>query len=62
MRLCRVLQNLQPVLFGHRIQRVHVGRLPVEMHREDGLGAPGDSRGGALGVDVMRVLDCRILY
>ena len=42
MRLGRVLDHDQPVATGDFQDRIHVGGMPVEVHRQDGAGAPGD--------------------
>ena len=42
MRLRRVLDHGQVVVTGQRQQRIHICRLPIQMHRDDRLRAPGD--------------------
>ena len=51
VRLGRVLDHDQAVPPRDRQDRIHVGRLPVQVHREDRLGALGDRRLEPGGID-----------
>lgn len=50
-----VLDHDQLVAVGDRVDLVHVGRLAVEAHRHDGLGARGDGGLDLGGVDIAGV-------
>ena len=54
--LGRVLEQQQAVRLGHRLQRVHVARLAVEVHGEDPHRARTHRGAGRVGVDQAGVL------
>jgi hypothetical protein len=53
VRLRRILEHGRPCRSRDRLDRVHVGGLPVEMHREDGARARRDRRLDARRVQVV---------
>ena len=60
MRLAGVLDHREPVAVGDLLNRVHVARLAVEVHRHDGRGEAVVLLGGRLEggrVDERRVLE-----
>src|SRR6476646_5257837 len=54
LRLCGILQNLQPVLLAYDDNRIHISRLAVEMYGDDGPGARSDCGGNTPGIEIER--------
>src|SRR5690348_17295552 len=55
LRLCGILQNLQPMLLGDGVNRNHIGRLAVKMHGYDRTRARRDCYANALGIEIKRL-------
>ena len=55
MGLTGILQHGQPMFLGDDTNLVHVRRLTVEVHRNNGPRPAGDRRGQASGVEVVRL-------
>src|SRR5436309_1580183 len=53
--LSGILDDGNPAAAGNLEDGSKVGRLPVEVHRNNGLGALGDERFNVRGIDVERV-------
>ena len=53
VRLARVFDDRQAVLFGNRVDLVHVDGLAKQMHRDDRLGTIGDRFSNTLGIDAI---------